>query len=65
MPLVTVRDVLGHSHIQTTNRYLHSKIGAAAVEAVNAASGTPSSDAHGDLTADPSLDAPVYARARP
>jgi integrase len=50
MPLVTVRDVLGHSDIQTTNRYLHSKIDAAAVEAVNAAFGMPSSDLHSDLT---------------
>lgn len=49
MPLVTVRDVLGHSDIQTTNRYPHSKIDAAAVEAVNVAFGTPPSDAHSDL----------------
>lgn len=39
MPLVSVRDILGHAKIDTTNRYLHSKIDAAAVAAVNAAFG--------------------------
>jgi integrase len=37
LPLVTVRDVLGHAELATTNRYLHSKIDAAAIVAVNAA----------------------------
>jgi integrase len=39
LPLVTVRDVLGHAELRTTNRYLHSKIDAAAIAAVNAAFG--------------------------
>lgn len=39
LPLVTVRDVLGHAELRTTNRYLHSKIDAAAIVAVNAAFG--------------------------
>jgi integrase len=37
LPLVAVRDVLGHAKLSTTNRYLHSKIDLAAVAAVNAA----------------------------
>ncbi len=37
LPLVTVRDVLGHAELRTTNRYLHSKIDTAAIAAVNAA----------------------------
>jgi integrase len=41
LPLVTVRDVLGHAELATTNRYLHSKIDAAAIVAVNAAFGVP------------------------
>jgi integrase len=46
LPLVTVRDVLGHAELATTNRYLHSKIDAAAIVAVNAAFGvTPSASA--------------------
>jgi integrase len=40
LPLVTVRDVLGHAELATTNRYLHSKIDAAAIVAVNAAFAT-------------------------
>jgi hypothetical protein len=36
---VTVRDVLGHAELRTTNRYLYSKIDAAAIVAVNAAFG--------------------------
>ena len=39
LPLVTVRDVLGHAKLSTTNRYLHSKVDAAAIVAVNAAFG--------------------------
>lgn len=39
LPLVTVRDVLGYAELRTTNRYLHSKIDAAAIVAVNAAFG--------------------------
>jgi integrase len=39
LPIVTVRDVLGHAELATTNRYLHSKIDAAAIVAVNAAFG--------------------------
>nr|WP_246345716.1 tyrosine-type recombinase/integrase [Conexibacter arvalis] len=39
LPLVTVRDVLGHAELRTTNRYLHSKIDPAAIVAVNAAFG--------------------------
>lgn len=37
LSLVTVRDVLGHAKLSTTNRYLHSKIDTAAIAAVNAA----------------------------
>jgi integrase len=40
LPLVTVRDVLGHAELRTTNRYLHSKIDPAAIVAVNAAFGS-------------------------
>jgi integrase len=39
VPLVTVRDVLGHADLRTTNRYLHTKIDPAAIVAVNAAFG--------------------------
>lgn len=39
LPLVTVRDVLGHAKLTTTNRYLHSKVDSAAIVAVNAAFG--------------------------
>jgi integrase len=39
LPLVTVRDVLGHAKLTTTNRYLHSKIDSTAIAAVNAAYG--------------------------
>jgi len=39
LPLVTVRDMLGHAELRTTNRYLHSKIDPAAIVAVNAAFG--------------------------
>lgn len=39
LPLVTVRDVLGHAQLATTNRYLHSKVDGAAIVAVNAAFG--------------------------
>jgi glycine betaine/choline ABC-type transport system substrate-binding protein len=39
LPLVTVRDVLGHAKLQTTNRYLHSKIDTGAIAAMNAAFG--------------------------
>jgi integrase len=39
LPLVTVRDLLGHAELRTTNRYLHSKIDLAAIVAVNAAFG--------------------------
>ncbi|MDO8186467.1 tyrosine-type recombinase/integrase [Conexibacter sp. JD483] len=42
LPLVTVRDVLGHAELRTTNRYLHSKIDPAAIVAVNAAFGAES-----------------------
>jgi len=41
LPLVTVRDLLGHAELRTTNRYLHSKIDPAAIIAVNAAFGVP------------------------
>jgi integrase len=37
LPLVTVRDILGHAKLSTTNRYLHSKIDTAATAAINAA----------------------------
>lgn len=40
MPLVSVRDVLGHAKLSTTNRYLHSKMDDAAIVAVNVAFGT-------------------------
>jgi integrase len=43
LPLVTVRDVLGHAELRTTNRYLHSKIDPAAIVAVNAAFGVADS----------------------
>jgi integrase len=49
LPLVTVRDVLGHAELATTNRYLHSKIDAAAIVAVNAAFGVV--DAGAEATA--------------
>lgn len=39
LPLVIVRDMLGHAELRTTNRYLHSKIDPAAIVAVNAAFG--------------------------
>jgi integrase len=39
LPIVTVRDMLGHAELRTTNRYLHSKIDPAAIVAVNAAFG--------------------------
>lgn len=42
MPLVSIRDILGHAKLQTTNRYLHSKVDGAAVAAVNAAFSSPS-----------------------
>lgn len=42
---MTVRDVLGHAKLETTNRYLHSKIDPAAIVAVNAAFGVPSEEA--------------------
>ncbi len=45
LPLVTVRDLLGHAELRTTNRYLHSKIDAAAIVAVNAAFGVTDDDA--------------------
>jgi len=48
LPLVTVRDVLGHAELRTTNRYLHSKIDPAAIVAVNVAFGGRSGDATGD-----------------
>lgn len=52
LPLVTVRDVLGHAELATTNRYLHSKIDAAAIVAVNAAFGdTPASEPAGEPAA--------------
>ncbi len=52
LPLVTVRDVLGHAELATTNRYLHSKIDEAAIVAVNAAFGVTASDAsHADAAA--------------
>jgi integrase len=44
LPLVTVRDLLGHAELRTTNRYLHSKIDAAAIVAVNAAFGVIGAD---------------------
>jgi integrase len=50
MPLVTVRDVLGHAKLATTNRYLHSKIDPAAVAAVNAAYGVDATDDARDLS---------------
>jgi len=42
---VTVRDVLGHAKLETTNRYQHSKIDPAAIVAVNAAFGVAEDDA--------------------
>ncbi len=44
LPLVTVRDLLGHAELRTTNRYLHSKIDPAAIVAVNAAFGVIDAD---------------------
>lgn len=46
LPLVTVRDVLGHAKLETTNRYLHSKIDPAAIVAVNAAFGVDTEGAN-------------------
>ena len=37
--LVTIRDFYGHADLATTNRYLHSKLDAEAVAAMNAAHG--------------------------
>lgn len=45
LPLVIVRDLLGHAELRTTNRYLHSKIDPAAIVAVNAAFGVTDDDA--------------------
>lgn len=42
LPLVAVRDVLGHAKLSTTNRYLHSKIDLTAITAVNSAFEPPS-----------------------
>ena len=53
LPLVTVRDVLGHAKLETTNRYLHSKIDPAAIVAVNAAFGV---EADGTGAAKPNAD---------
>ena len=55
LPLVTVRDVLGHAKLETTDRYLHSKIDPAAIVAVNAAFGV---DADARATVDPSQSLP-------
>lgn len=52
IPLVTVRDVLGHAKLSTTNRYLHSQIDTAAVAAVNAAfAATAAADANTEADA--------------
>ncbi len=37
--LITIRDFYGHANLATTNRYLHSKLDAGAVAAMNAAHG--------------------------
>jgi len=37
--LITIRDFYGHASLSTTNRYLHSKLDATAVAAMNAAHG--------------------------
>jgi integrase len=37
--LITIRDFYGHANLSTTNRYLHSKLDAGAVAAMNAAHG--------------------------
>jgi integrase len=39
VPLITIRDFYGHADLATTNRYLHSKLDADAVAAMNAAHG--------------------------
>ncbi|WP_210494891.1 tyrosine-type recombinase/integrase [Patulibacter sp. SYSU D01012] len=39
MPLVSVRDVLGHAQLSTTNRYLHGKVEDSAIAAMNTAFG--------------------------
>jgi integrase len=44
VPLVTVRDVLGHADLRTTNRYLHTKIDPASILAVNVAFGAEGTD---------------------
>lgn len=45
LPLVAVRDILGHSELSTTNRYLHSKVDLGAIAAVNAAFDTATHEA--------------------
>jgi integrase len=40
--LITIRDFYGHTSLSTTNRYLHSKLDATAVAAMNAAHGIES-----------------------
>jgi integrase len=40
--LITIRDFYGHASLSTTNRYLHSKLDATAVAAMNAAHGIES-----------------------
>lgn len=49
LPIVTVRDVLGHAELATTNRYLHSKIDRAAITAVNAAFGVSDAQIAADV----------------
>jgi integrase len=51
LPLVTVRDMLGHAELRTTNRYLHSKIDPAAIVAVNAAFGVAEAGTAQDVAA--------------
>jgi integrase len=51
MPLATVRDMLGHAQMTTTNRYLHGKADARAVAALNLAFGVQPTEAPTEVDA--------------
>jgi site-specific recombinase XerD len=42
--LLVARDVLGHAHVSTTNRYLQGKTDARAIAVMNAAFGVSDAD---------------------
>lgn len=49
--VLVARDVLGHSKLETTNRYLHGKVDARTIAAMNAAFGVPTRAPDEDQTA--------------